>query len=221
MKSGQTAFIKSTLSGYLSRKWLADDHIDQMVYLLEKEVTDTFPSRNIKFIDTILGRKILQAFDDDQIGKSSYEPNGTTFLHRFGQGLSQSSELGGIFHVHGNHWVAVAIDMAQEDLAYGDPAGGSPEPRLIAALRWFSSQHIPSLPIDRLDLKSMPCPGQDILEDSWSCGIFSLNALAHYFLQGRRPLLQNTGAIMVGDLARLDMLRRLLNSFNLMVHFSY
>jgi hypothetical protein len=188
-----------------------------MVYLLEKEVTDTFPSRNIKFIDTILARKILQAFETDQIGTSRYDPNGTTFLHQFGQGLSRSSELAGIFHVHGNHWVAVAIDVAQEDLAYGDPAGGTPEPQLIAALRWFLSQHISSFPIDQLDLESMPCPGQDILEDSWSCGIFSLNALAHYFLQGRRPLLQHTGAVMVGDLARLDMLRRLLNSFNLMV----
>ena len=188
-----------------------------MIYLLEKEVTNTFPSHNIKFINTILGRKILQAFEADQIGTSRYDPDGTTFLHQFGQGLSQSSELGGIFHVHGNHWVAVAIDMAQQDLAYGDPAGGSPEPRLIAALQWFLSQHIPSVPIDQLDPESMPCPGQDILEDSWSCSIFSLNALAHYFLQGRRPLLQHTGAVMVGDLACLDMLRRLLNSFNLTV----
>ena len=63
-----------------------------MIYLLEAEVKLTLPGRNIHFVDTVLSRKILEVYDADLKGENVYDPKGTTFLHRFGTGLSRSEE---------------------------------------------------------------------------------------------------------------------------------
>ena len=58
---GKTSFPKSILTGYLSRDWMTDEHVDQMIYLLESEVKKTRGSQRFHFLDTILIRKLCQA----------------------------------------------------------------------------------------------------------------------------------------------------------------
>ena len=116
---GKTAFIVSSLQLYLSRNWLSDLQIDQMVYLLEREAQESHPSRNIHFIDTILAQKILDLYSVERDGTSIYEPSGQELWQVFGSKLTPASRIGGIFHINNNHWVAAAIDAEIEELAYG------------------------------------------------------------------------------------------------------
>jgi len=162
-----------------------------------------------------LSRKILEVYDADLTGEKVYDPKGTTFLHRFGAGLSENSELAGIFHVNDNHWIEIAIDVSLQDLLYGDPAQLPINSRIVSALRWFLSQHIPSLPPDQLDDGVLPCPEQSFSIDTWSCGIYSFNGLAHHFL--KYPLVQNTSSPVFGDLARMATLRKIIERCNAIV----
>ena len=42
-----------------------------MIYLLEAEVKLTLPSRSIRFVDTVLSRKILEVYDADLMVRMS------------------------------------------------------------------------------------------------------------------------------------------------------
>ncbi|KAF8060837.1 ribonuclease H-like domain-containing protein [Lyophyllum atratum] len=182
-----------------------------MLYLLEKEIGEAHPSRKIYLIDTIFTRQLLRVYRSDKSGDSLYDVNADTFLQRFGSTLTPTSEIGGIFHIHGNHWVAAAVDIVREALAYGDPAGGLPDDDVIGALRWFVSKHLPSYPVDCLDSEIMPCPTQHLFDDWWSCGIFSNNGLARFFIPST-PMVGPSHAET--DLARMSILRRLIMVFN-------
>ncbi|KAF9470041.1 hypothetical protein BDN70DRAFT_940151, partial [Pholiota conissans] len=192
-----------------------------MIYLLQNDVQTKLGNQVIRFINTIHSRAILHAYSQDQSGAEPYNINGNTFLHKFGRSLSQAKRLGGIFHVHGNHWVALYIDVDNEEIAYGDPADSDStlaisEPALDKALRWFFSKHIPSLQaLDQLDEVILPTARQDLSGDSWNCGIYSFNALSHAFFKDR-PLLIHTSSdtAVAGDLARLDVLRQIIAHFN-------
>ncbi len=219
LSTDRTQFTKATLLNFLSRGWLSDEEVDLMIYLLEAEVKLTLPGRNIHFVDTVLSRKILEVYDADLTGEKIYDPKGTTFLHRFGAGLSENSELAGIFHVNDNHWIAIAIDVSLEDLLYGDPAQLPINSRIVSALRWFLSKHVPSLPPDQLDNGVLPCPKQSFSIDTWSCGIYNFNGLAHYFLK-QYPLVENTSSPVFGDLARMATLRKIIERCNAIVNLS-
>ena len=216
LSTDRTQFTKSALLNFLSRSWLSDQEIDLMIYLLEAEVKLTLPSRSIHFVDTVLSRKILEVYDADLSGENVYDPKGTTFLHRFGAGLSKNSELAGIFHVNDNHWIAIVVDLSIQDLLYGDPAHLPINSRIVSALQWFLSKHVPSLPPDQLDNGVLPCPEQSLNIDSWSCGIYSFNGLAHYFL--KYPLVENTSSPVFGDLARMATLRKIIEKCNKIVN---
>ena len=206
---GKTAFAMSSLQLYLSRAWLTDSQIDQMVYLLEREARESHPSPNIHFIDTVLARKILQLYSTEREGTYIYEPSGPEYWQVFGSKLTSASRIGGIFHINNNHWVAAAIDAEIEELAYGDPAGHLPNVNIQGALRWYASKHISSLKDEgQLDVTTLPCAPQDLSDDWWSCGILSYNALAHHFT--RQPLLTQTDNPTFNDLARMVVLRKLI-----------
>jgi hypothetical protein len=216
---GKTSFPKQLLASYLSRDWLTDEHVDQMTFLAEKEVNDvqvlSHPSHQLEihFLDTIITRKLRQAYQLEIDGKENYDPFGTTFLPFFGRTLSMDSQLGGIFHVNDNHWIAIIIDIPAHDLLYGDPVGSAPNPDLVNALRWFLSKHIPFFPLDELDDGPLPCAIQNLDFDWFNCGILSYNALIHYFLPDQ-PLLQHTENSVFGDLARMSVLQKLIAFHN-------
>ena len=197
---GKTTFPKSTLAKYLSREWLTDEHVDQMIYLVEKEVKEILPHRKIHFLDTILIRKLRQAYQQEIDGGGNYNPFNTTFLHKFGKSLSIDSQLAGIFHINGNHWIAIVIDIPADEILYGDPAGSDPNLDVVNSLHWFISKHIPSLPEDKLVVTILPCAKQDMNFDWFNCGIHSYNAILHFFLP-QTPLLQHTENPIYGDLA--------------------
>ena len=127
-----------------------------------------------------------------------YNPSDSSFLSKFGTSLTIDSRLGGIFHVRGNHWLPIAIDITAEELLYGDPAGSMPESEVISVLHWFVAKHT-SLPFDQLDEEALPCAKQHVQTDWFHCALYSYNSLHHYFVPGQ-PLIQHTENPAFGDL---------------------
>ncbi|KAF9522085.1 hypothetical protein CPB83DRAFT_899950 [Crepidotus variabilis] len=114
---------KSILPVYLSRAWLSGDHIDQILQSLDRKITQSLPnSRKIHFIDTILAQNLRRTYLDDESGKILYDPKDQGLLSRFGAKLSLESEVTGSFHINGNHWIAVVVNIAKQEILYGDPA---------------------------------------------------------------------------------------------------
>lgn len=198
----KTSFLKSTLAHFLSHNWLGDEQINQMLYILQKELREMYPSRDIHILDTIFTRELVRVYKDDQSGKSLYNPAGVTFIHRFGQNLTKTSEFGGIFNLFSRHWISAAVDMARDALAYGDPTGDSPDIDVVDTLAWFVSQHL-SIPEDHLERETLPCPKQNLLEDSWNCGIFTFSGLSTFFIP-KSPLIPTSNDQT--DLERMRML---------------
>ncbi len=80
-------------------------------------------------------------------------------------------------HVNGNHWTVFLIDIAANQLYYGDSFGGSPHSTDIALIQLWIRHHQPeggSLQF----VRSIPI-GSQPAEDGISCGIIVVNAIAH------------------------------------------
>lgn len=112
--------------------------------------------------------------------------------------------------------MAFMIDLQSKTFSYGDPASktAQPDPATVQAFAWWISQHVPSFAGNKLTNTSLTCAGQDFTIDSWNCGLFSFNALEHTFLPERYRLLENTNSPVFTDLARLEVLRRLIKQHN-------
>jgi hypothetical protein len=72
---------------------LTDSHIDQMLWLLEREVRELHPTQDIHFIDTLLVRKVLNFYTAERNGSSTYEPSGPYFWQVLARSLRQQAEL--------------------------------------------------------------------------------------------------------------------------------
>lgn len=204
-------FPTSSILPFLSRDWLSDEQIDLMLCSLENSILSAHLGHDIIILNSILSSAIIWAYQRDQTGDEIYNPAEISFLHQFGNTLTGTSRFGSQFHINGNHWVASSVDIMAESLSYGDPTHVNAEihesdTTVTAALRWFISKHLG--PGIDLDFERMASPKQVLTFDSWQCGLFSFNALAHGFLPDQYPLLETSH--VSGDLGRLRMLRDIL-----------
>lgn len=206
---GLVRHSKDILPIYLSREWLNDNHIDQMVCSLNTRITNT-PDCKLILLDTVNTRILQRAY---QTGGSIQRD--VDLLIRFRPRLMMSSIVGGIFHVNGNHWVAAVIIPGKSQILYGDPAGGQPDPILMATLIWFCQQHLKDAPPpSSYTIGTLECPIQNLSTDSWNCGIFSYNALTHFAFPENTTLLQHTENAGFGDAARLSTLVDIVDTYH-------
>ncbi|KAJ7077040.1 hypothetical protein C8R44DRAFT_896418 [Mycena epipterygia] len=195
-----------SLSLYLSRKWLSSRQIDQMVDLILYDINKAAPARRIQGMTTIITTAILGEYSKSP---RDYNPDDNHYLQRFGRSLEDGAEFGGVFHVNENHWVGATVDIIGQAIEYADPGGGSVEDvDVCAALQWFAAQHLPSTVGTLVPLK-LSCTQQ---LDTYNCGLYAPNAIAHKFLPHEYELF---GAdLELGDLGRLEMLRRIIAKFH-------
>ena len=101
--------------------------------------------------------------------------------------MGEVDSLGGVMHLP-LHWVSVVVNFQQQQILYGDSLGQKIPRREHRALEhWIKhlSGRSTTLPTsDKITLHQLPTGSQD---DSTSCGLFSLNAIAHHYLES--PLL--------------------------------
>ncbi|KAH6909669.1 ribonuclease H-like domain-containing protein [Coprinopsis sp. MPI-PUGE-AT-0042] len=205
---------KNSLPTYLSNDWLNDDHIDQLISSLSCRISSTIDTPPTLLLDTVASRIILLAYKERQLDSALHRHTAT--VARYRAKLAPNGILAGIFHVHGNHWIALAVVLRTRTILYGDSAGGSPDGDLIDALWWFCSGSTESLVPGPLaySLGTLPCPKQNLSTDSWNCRIFSYNALAHYFFPTAIPLLKHTETSGFGNAARLECLSNIVAQYH-------
>ncbi|KAF7350324.1 hypothetical protein MVEN_01336900 [Mycena venus] len=194
-----------SLTRYLSREWFSSQHMDQMLDLLLYDIQKKkTPTQGIQMMTTAITTEILVQYRKNP---RDYDPNGTRFLQRFGATLENDSEFAGIFHVNENHWVAAAVDVLDKSVEFGDPAGEE-DVDVCAALQWFLRQHLPNS-VNTLSPIELACTRQ---RDGHNCGLYAPNAIGHRFLPDKYPLFSSD--ILLGDLGRLEMLRRVIVKFH-------
>ena len=99
-----------------------------------------------------------------------------------------------------NHWCALIVNTNQHTLHYGDPMGSPPPAELLDVMGWWLGLSF----IEKFTFHALPITQQT---DGHSCSIFTINALAHYFIPSM-PLLLNGPPCL---LARTDMLIKIID----------
>ena len=109
-----------------------------------------------------------------------------------------------------NHWCSFVIDINKHTIHYGDSLGTAPPPELLEVLNWWLGLSFPT-PFSLIDL---PVTQQT---DTFSCGVFAVNALSHYFLPSMSPLLPNglcLPARVEALIGAVNLLKRQVRYFN-------
>ena len=108
--------------------------------------------------------------------------------------MGEVDSLGGVMYLP-QHWVSVVVNFQQQQILYGDSLRQKILRREHQALEhWVKhlfSQSTTLPTSDKITLHQLPTGSQD---DSTSCGLFSLNAIAHYYLES---LLLHPDSIML------------------------
>ncbi|KAJ3501239.1 hypothetical protein NMY22_g18992 [Coprinellus aureogranulatus] len=206
---GAVTFSKDLLTVFLSKTWLADEHIDLLICWLSEKVLESGSLTPTLLLNTCHIHLIQKAHQEGAVS------NGTssTVLDRLGRSLRWDSQVGGIFHVKGNHWVAIVVIPGEGRVLYGDPAGLVPEKEAVSAVIWFCQQYLPSTPSpDEFTYEILPSPTQNLSVDWWNCGIFSFNALEYHLLPEQSTLFQFTEKPGFGNAARIAVLDEIIKS---------
>ncbi|KAJ7142789.1 hypothetical protein C8R44DRAFT_726119 [Mycena epipterygia] len=198
----------SSLAKFLSRDWLSSTQIDQMTDLILCDIRDAAPSQDIRLMDTIITAEIVNQYRRSKSEDTNdYDPTLDKFLQCFGRSIEDGTQLLGIFHVHEDHWVASTVDVLEQSIGYGDPMGAGVEASdVCAALQWFAQRH--HILFDG-KIETLLCTRQ---RDSWNCGLYAPNALAHKFLPDAHPLISSD--FVLGDVGRMEMLQRIILKFH-------
>ncbi|KAJ7213203.1 ribonuclease H-like domain-containing protein [Mycena rebaudengoi] len=202
------------LTKFLSRDWFSCREIDQMLDVIWDDIKEAGRD-NVQMMDTVLTTEIITQYEKSRFEEEeAYDPTADNWLARFGRELKQNTELAGIFHVGGTHWIGTTVDVGAESIGYGDPldpSGGLFDTNVCDALRWFTRHHVSSGADTPLSLipTTLACTLQ---ADDWNCGLFAPNAIGHEFLPEMYPLL--TSDIALGDVGRLTMLQRIIRKYH-------
>jgi hypothetical protein len=94
----------------------------------------------------------------------------------------QRTSIGFIKNVHGSHWVAIVIDFSTKAILYGDSLAGQPDIEFTMVMQWWTQYHAGT----QFTLSKLAIPLQ---KDSFSCGILAFNALAHFYMPDKYPLM--------------------------------
>jgi len=169
------------LSYYASNKWLTDEHANQMLDLLRRDL-DRRVLLEIFVGSSWFFAKLRQAFE----AKEMYR---TAKTYRQYQNLALDIQAGltdkvsFLVNLDQNHWVAVVVDIQLHKILYGDPLGMT-IPRLVKeTLDWWLNYH--SFDTMGFTYDQLPITLQ---KDSFSCGLLSWNALVAHLIDGAELL---------------------------------
>ncbi|KIJ10894.1 hypothetical protein PAXINDRAFT_157495 [Paxillus involutus ATCC 200175] len=155
----------------LGTDWISGTLEDMMMDLLDRRA-------KLACQNALVGTSILAQLISASASANDFSPRNAPLLHRY---EVQVISLGIRYlylpvHVHGNHWIAVAVDFVDKTIRYGDSLEGSmPKPAdfLKNLQRWL-----------RTRFGSIFVHGKEHLEhgnqqDCYSCGIVTANTIAH------------------------------------------
>lgn len=161
-----------------TKHWLNDDSMAVLLYMVNLRLQDG-TSRILSCLNANYIRVSWQDFKKNGIRTKRkwvtrlYEDllDGTVTT----LGFCVNVMAGGGPHEKGNHWIGVVIDAARSIIHVGDSQEYPPHPQVIEMIRWFLqgvSQQV-------FSIQSLP---SSVQPGNWSCGEYSVNMVAHYFL---------------------------------------
>ncbi|THH17105.1 hypothetical protein EUX98_g9190 [Antrodiella citrinella] len=174
---------------YLSDEYLFGGHIDQQLSFLRDKL---FTHGNILATPpTIVGIDFMDSLLKAKANKSSYQLGKVaTLIHDLGVSLRDKTvtSIGGLLHVHGNHYTIFVVDVIGHFIGYGDSFRDEMPSEIRDALTWWvaESMGLDASTIETSWFRELPVTRQ---KDGFSCGVLALNALGHHFLSTEIPLI--------------------------------
>jgi hypothetical protein len=182
------------LHTYCSQDWLSSVHIDHMLNLLKNDlgipVNNTIPVQHAWHAQQILAT-YYYGTETYLTSKSCYA------LCKQAQDLAMGIQdmLATVANIDGNHWIALMVDFQKKKVYYRNSLKHAINKEIRAAYDWWLSMHNE----DMFEWAQMEITRQ---QDSYSCRIFAVNALAHA-LDSRQFNLMNPEAV---DAERINIL---------------
>lgn len=175
-----------SLSTFLSRDWLTDEHIGLMLDILQLRIS-AVPELALRHsICNVFTTSIIRrVYEADGHENYSFESRHRD-LWRIGEDLAagERDSAAMMSYIDTNHWTVLVVDAANHRVEYGNPVKKGiaqtpppPPPWLIDSITWWLSQHFPNKSFVWGDL---PCDPQD---DHFSCGIRGGHILRRYYFK--------------------------------------
>jgi hypothetical protein len=195
----KVAIPTSFLSVYGTREWFSDEHEDQMLDLLRREMMESGISSSADIENTQWPVKLRQAYRDQEQYRTGADYG---WLYATGEMLVDGTrdEIGMIANINRNHWVAVSLNFKNRRILYGDSLRDTPNQELIHALKWWMHLHTGHI----FTVKDLPISRQ---KDGYSCELLAWNALMVYFLRSKNYTLMDPKNV---DDERLKVLLRII-----------
>jgi hypothetical protein len=179
------------LADFALQKWLTDTNLNMMLDIVygDKDVASKHTFETAYFVPLLLLAHVEHA-EKDYLTSREMKPFRNAAEQLF---KGHYKSLGIPCHIHENHWTAVLITAEDQKVLYGDSFGAAIPNNLKAAIDWWLSHHSPT----PLTWDDLPISCQ---EDTHSCGVLAVNALAHFVQPTKFPLLSSSDT----DIARLQ-----------------
>ncbi|KAF4617264.1 hypothetical protein D9613_005664 [Agrocybe pediades] len=164
----------NSLALFASERWITGEHANQMLDLLRRKLQRKQTAAEV--LSTWAYEKMKEGFhsqDQYEIG------NSFKMLRVVGEelGSAKLDRVALLVNVNRNHWVATVIDRKERKLLYGDSLRSPMKSCMKDVFAWWIKRHTGI----EFGYGSLPITPQN---DSFSCGIFAVNALTAFLLDG-------------------------------------
>jgi hypothetical protein len=161
------------LAAYMTKDWLTDEHENQMLHLLGRELARSSESEGIYIAETFFIPLLIMVHKEPNRANQYATASSYNWLRTKGQefGTGVLDKLATITNVGGNHWVAVVIDFRLSQILYGDSLGGTITVEIKTVLNWWVHYHTSH----QFTTNRLPITRQ---RDGYSCGMMAWNAVA-------------------------------------------
>jgi len=215
----------SDLVLFCSEKWLKGSQVDIMLEILRDHLRSKKSQEAVKDISFL--QKLIKIYRHT---RNTYANDNTAmFIWEFMEKLKtgevsvvglavavcyteSEAQLPFGQDVISNHWCCFILDINECTIHYGNSLGTAPPPKLLDILNWWLGLSFPT----PFSLVNLPIMQQT---DTFSCTVFTVNALSHYFLPLIFPLLPNglcLPARVEALVGAVNLLKRQVRYFNQM-----
>lgn len=164
------------LAEYLSDEWLTTVYVNQQLDLLGWDLLRSGTDPGCEVVNLAFFIKVLDVYHGREMIPYNAERRGVCNVWAVGEELSTNthSKICGIVNIEESHWVAVAVDIQELVVWYGDSLVGS-NLEVCEALEWWINQHIKR----KFCQKVLPITNQI---NTHSCAVLALNAVRQFCL---------------------------------------
>ena len=167
-----------------SKQWLNDEAISALVHMVNLDLLDP----HSRILTSWASNFIRTAWDS--FNRDGFRITRTWVRELYqeladGQvqalGICVNVMAGGGAQEQGNHWIGVVVDTQTSTIYIGDSLDHPSDDGVVGMVKWFLN------PVFSRDfsVRNLECSLQP---GNWSCGDYTVNMIAHYFMPEKYPL---------------------------------